>query len=221
MSRTRHARARLAAFLRATTLGAAAFAGIAGASGCDLFKELKDAPDADTGDVYADTEEAASTGAPADGAPCEIAFDDACLDQDTVASCDPATGTLTTVPCEALCGTYTNFSCVGTQTGQHACWCVEPGLQEVYSCSELEACVGGCGDAIACMDECFTRTTATTIRIFGAVVHCAETHCEPTCRDAPEACSQCVQTAIATGAGGCSLERAVCDEDDNDEPEPW
>lgn len=194
---------------------------VAAAPGCDLFEELQDAPGAETGDAETGTESGSDTEAPHDGGPCEIAEDDACYDQDTLASCDPSDGTLRVVSCAELCGSYTNFSCVGTGTGQHACWCVEPGLQKVLSCGELEACLGGCGSDTLCMDDCFTRTVDTTIRIYGAVLHCAETHCEATCKDTPETCSQCVTAAIASGAGGCTLERALCDDDRNDEPDPW
>lgn len=192
-------------------------------SGCDLLKELQDAPGAETGEADASGSGGGSsdTSAPADGAPCEVALDDACHDQDTLASCDPASGTLQVVPCDELCGSYTNFSCVGTQTGQHACWCVEPGLQKVYSCTEVEACMLGCGDSAACIDECFARTTETTIRILGALLYCGEASCDATCRADPQACSACVQTALESGAGGCTVERALCDGDRNDEPEPW
>ena len=193
--------------------------------GCEIFEELQDAPGADTG-AGSETDDAGESGAeteaPVDGGPCELAEDDACYDQDTLASCDPSTGTLQVVSCAQLCGSYTNFSCVGTGTGQHACWCVEPGQQKVLSCTELETCLLGCGnDSLTCLDDCFLRTVDTTVRIYGAVVHCAETHCEPTCRETPATCSQCVQAAIASGAGGCTVERALCDSDDNDEPDPW
>lgn len=194
--------------------------------GCEIFEELQDAPGADTGAAMAseggtEADDGHDTEAPLDGGPCEVAVDDACYDQDTLASCDPSSGMLQVVSCAELCGSFTNFSCVGTGTGQHACWCVQPGLQKVLSCGELEACLSGCGNDTACLDECFARTTETTVRIYGAVVHCAETHCAPTCEQAPQSCSQCVQAAIASGAGGCTVERALCDGDDNDEPDPW
>jgi hypothetical protein len=111
---------------------------------------------------------------------------------------------------------------LATSLGQHACWCVEPGFQKVYSCSELEACLQGCTGALdsACSDDCFTRTIESTIRIYGALVDCAHSSCHDGCVEEPGGCGTCIDGAIADGSHGCGLERSVCDEDDNDEWEP-
>jgi hypothetical protein len=193
--------------------------GPAGA-GCDFFRELESAPGATASGTDTDTG-GASTG-DTDDEPCEIANDDRCPDQDTVASCGPADGTLTEVDCPALCGGLVNFSCVATASGQHACWCVDPGATKVLTCVGLESCLGHCdlSESLACADQCFSRTDAATIRIFGALVHCAETACEDTCREQPEACQACVDAARVAGEQGCSLPRAVCD-GDRDPEDPW
>lgn len=185
--------------------------------GCDFFQELESDPKA----MATDTDPGgASTGDPDDG-PCEVLNDDLCLDQDTVSSCGPD-GTLTEVDCPVACGTFVNFSCVAMATGQHACWCVEPGSQPVLTCVELEGCVAECDltEGLACADQCFARTDAATARIFGALVHCAETACADGCRQNPEACQACVDAARTEGEGGCSLPRAVCD-GQRDPDEPW
>ncbi len=189
------------------------------AGGCDFFQELEDAESADTGGSEGTASDDAGIGTESEGfmaGPCEVLADDHCKNQDVVASCDPATGVLSTVPCEALCGDNSNFSCVSTAGGAHACWCVVPGPQKVYSCTQLETCLGECAEPGACTDQCFAKTTETTVRMYGALVHCAETGCSDTCTDVPEACSGCIANAIASGEG-CSLPRAVCDDDDNDE----
>lgn len=189
-------------------------------AGCDFFRELESAPGSTASGTDTDTG-GASTGDTDDG-PCEVATDDRCLDQDTVASCGPADGTLTEVSCPEVCGDFVNFSCVITGAGQHACWCVEPGAQKVLTCVELEACLADCDPAepVACADQCFARTDAATIRIFGALVHCAETACEDACRENPAGCQACVDAARVAGEQGCSLPRAVCD-GDRDPEEPW
>lgn len=190
-----------------------------GGAGCDFFRELESEPGAtgtDTGTV------GTSTGDTDDDGLCEVLNDDRCLDQDAVASCEPADGTLTDIDCPALCGSFVNFSCVVTGSGQHACWCVEPGPNKVLTCTGLESCLGSCdlSQSFVCADKCFARTDAATIRLFGALLHCAESSCEDTCRDAPASCQACVDAARMAGESGCSLPRAVCD-DDRDPEEPW
>lgn len=190
-------------------------------AGCDFFQELESEPTAGTDTDTGTGTGGSDTGDPDDGS-CDLARDDRCLDQDTVDSCDPQTGELTELDCPALCGANTNFSCVSTSTGQHACWCVEPGAVKTLSCTELEGCLEDCEGApdLGCADRCFGRTDALTIRIFGALLHCAETTCEQTCTDAPGSCAQCVSAARLAGEGGCSLPRAICDDDRNPD-EPW
>lgn len=207
---------------RTCPLGLAlALAAPAGA-GCDFFRELESEPVADTdggsGTGTGDTD----TGDPDDG-PCELALDDRCIDQDTVHSCDPASGELSELYCPALCGTNTNFACVSASTGQHACWCVAPGNNKTLSCTELESCLESCETApdLSCADRCFSRTDAPTIRILGALLHCAEASCEQTCLDFPSSCVACVTAARVQGEGGCSLPRAICSDDRNpDDPYP-
>lgn len=189
------------------------------AVGCDFFQELEDADSADTGDSEG---ESGTEGDAEDGSggeqvtPCTIAEDDHCENQDVVASCDPATGLVTSLPCGALCGDNANLSCVATMGGQHGCWCVVPGRNKLSSCSQLGQCLTNCTEPGPCSDACFSKTTETTIRMYGALVHCAETSCESTCQDAPAACSPCVTSAIANGEG-CTVERAICDADQSEE----
>lgn len=187
------------------------------AVGCDFFQELKDADSAgDSGSSGGSDSGGGSGDAGAIEGPCTIARDDRCATQDLVATCDPATGEVAEIPCDALCGSNVNFTCVSTAARVHACWCIVPGKQKVYSCSELEDCISDCAQAGPCTDQCFARTNDTTARMYGGLVHCAEMGCDSLCREAPEACGPCIDDAIASGEG-CSLPRAVCDADKNDE----
>ncbi len=198
------------------------------AAGCSFFEELGDAPWADTdtdtdgadeddGDLDVD---GGSVSAETGAEPCTIERDDLCVDQDTLHSCDPQTGELTVMDCAAACGNNLNFTCLGTPSGQHACWCVVPGKQKVLSCGELEACLQGCTNAVgtACADGCFSRTTEAAIRIYGALVWCAHASCRDACLEEAYACATCIASGIQNGTGGCGLERSVCDTDQNDEP---
>jgi hypothetical protein len=190
-------------------------------AGCDFFRELEDADSADTGGSGSDTAGSESgTGALVDGAPCQVALDDRCEDQDLLASCSPEDGILRVVDCAQTCGVYTNFACIGTQTGQHACWCVEPGKQKVLNCGEIEVCLSECPDFGPCTDACFAKTTESTTRLYGALVHCAQAHCDELCRTDPASCAGCTAQARVEGSGECTLARALCDADQNDEPWP-
>lgn len=198
-----------------------ALALVLGAAGCDFFKELQSAEGATDGSGTGggtDTEAVADTDL---SDVCEFPADDRCINQDTLARCDLATNTPTVYDCASLCGDFENFACVNTGQG-HGCWCVEPGVQKVLSCSELEECLKGCTwDATAdCSDKCFSRTTMSTIRMYGALVHCVHDDCRDLCIQQPEACAGCVDNGIANGSGPCGLERSVCDADRNDE-EPY
>ena len=196
------------------------------AIGCGFFEELEDADTADTeastdsqdgeGTGDGDTRPQATDGEDAIDVPCTIEDDDRCENQDMLASCDLATGVVSTVPCDLLCGDNINFSCISSATGVHACWCVVPGPQKVWSCSELEACLGNCSEPGACTDQCFGRTDKSTARMYGALVHCAEIGCSSTCQDVPEACGPCIANAIANG-DGCTIPRALCDDDRSDD----
>jgi len=194
-----------------------ALTGLLGA-GCDFFDELESAPGATATGTDTDTG-GTSTG---DTSACELEIDDRCLDQDKVASCGPADGTLAEIDCPTVCGELVNFSCVSTASGQHACWCVEPGKVKTLTCTGLESCLGDCdlSQSFECADRCFDRTDADTLRLFGALVHCAEAACVDACHEDPEGCPACIEAARVEGESGCSLERAVCN-DDRDPEEPW
>lgn len=196
---------------------AGALLGLAGA-GCEFFRELESAPVTPASGTDTDTDGASTE----DTGPCDVALDDRCLDQDTVLSCGPNDGVLGEIDCPAVCGELVSFSCVATASGQHACWCVQPGDAKQLSCTGLEACLGDCDltESLECADRCFARTDPTTIRRFGALVHCAESACDDACREDPGGCPACIEAARVAGEGGCSLPRAVCD-DDRDPDEPW
>ncbi len=189
--------------------------------GCGFFKELQSAASAteassDGGSSSSSDETASET-----AASCEVLSDDRCTDQDAVRSCDPASGELSEVSCTEVCGENVNFSCVrATSDGQHGCWCVVPGPQKVLACWELSDCLRGCAGAedSACADQCFGRTTRETIRTFGTLVMCAHDGCEDPCDENPESCGTCIDDALAGVSANCTLEKAVCDGDDNDEP---
>jgi hypothetical protein len=195
-------------------------------AGCSWFKELQSADSAEdsgsgsgtAGDGDAsDGSGSSGTG----GGPCTIANDDRCVDQDTLRSCDEATGEVTESSCNDLCTGTLNFSCViATAEAQHGCWCVVPGDLKLLTCTELESCLLDCGGAntTACADACFDRTTSGTIRTYGALVSCAHHGCDDTCRDTPEGCAACISSAINSGAGDCVLERSVCDADAPSDP---
>lgn len=196
-------------------LCALAFSGIVAlTAACGFFEELKSAESAEDG---GDSETDAAP--PPEGA-CEFPIDDRCGDQDTVHRCDPATNEFEVWSCSAQCGQYTNFSCVATGTGQHGCWCVEPGKQKVFSCSELATCLEDCVGAASsgCADQCFARTDASTVRLFGALVFCAHDSCHEICLETPELCGNCIDNAVRYGHNGCAFPRSVCDGDRNDEP---
>ncbi len=191
---------------------------------CDFFHELDDADSAGTGTggtdtgTGSDTDTAGSTGT----GPCSVASDDRCLTQDALQSCDEASGELSSLDCGDVCGSFVNFTCIDTPSGQHGCWCVEPGAQKVYACWELESCLQGCtwDTTGECANQCFARTTAATVRMYGALVHCARSYCEQVCADAPDTCGGCLDDAMAGLAGDCAVPRSVCDNDQNDEWQP-
>ena len=204
-----------------------ALAHLAGTPGCGLFEELQDAESAsaDSGEGGASSSTAddgsSETAATSGGqAVCEIATDDRCQDQDTLFSCDPATGEVTEFSCVALCGGNMNFTCLlANNGGQHGCFCVAPGI-DASTCSELEGCLRDCvssADA-GCSDKCFSRATAGTIRTYGALVYCAHDDCADMCREAPDQCAACIEYRIITGVGACAVERSLCDSDASEEP---
>lgn len=196
---------------------------IALAGACGFFKELQSADSAgddSTGDDSGDDSGSGGSDSTGDGI-CEVVDDDRCADQDTLRSCDEATGELTEYSCTELCTGTLNFSCViATSDSRHGCWCVVPGDQKLLTCSELEGCLLECTNAqtTACADACFAKTNAGTIRTYGALVSCAHNGCDDTCRDEPGSCSSCISTAIAAGTGDCTLERSVCDADASSDP---
>ncbi len=186
--------------------------------GCNgFFQELDSVEDAGGSDS-GDTGET-DTGGTDDGGPCDWQ-DDQCMTQDLLASCSGATGEVTEYNCALECGGLVNFTCLDAGGGVHGCFCVEPGPTNVYGCSQLEACLASCGAAAfdACGTECFSRATASTVRLYGALVHCAEKDCRETCLDSPGSCASCVQATKSGLYGGCQVERTVCDQDPDDEP---
>jgi hypothetical protein len=197
-------------------------ASVIASPGCEFFEELESVESAESGESATESDTdmtSAETEAEADSS-CSFPADDRCLDQDRLHVCDPQSEQASTWSCTELCGSFVNFTCLGVGNGQHACWCVQPGAQKVLSCTELETCLRGCEGAIdaTCADQCFARTTTGTIRTFGALVHCAQSVCHDTCASDPASCPACIQAGL-TGGNGCVLERSVCDNDRNDEPE--
>jgi hypothetical protein len=196
---------------------------LAALSACTLFKELQSEESATSADTGSGSS-SSSTGGSGSGetaASCEISEDDRCVDQDTLRTCDPDSGEVTEYACADLCAGTPNFTClIAASDGRHGCWCVVPGPQKVLSCTDLEKCLADCSGAAdtSCADACFERTTIDTIRTFGALVYCAHAGCDDTCRDEPDSCGTCIDAAIASGTGACTLERSVCDQDKNDEP---
>jgi hypothetical protein len=194
-------------------------------SGCDFFQELQSLPeagedgtDSGTGSTEDGTGDTGETG---DEGPCDV-LDESCPNQDTLSSCDLATGELITYDCAALCqsGNLLNFTCTPTEDFSHGCWCVEPGTIKIDNCAQLEGCVIDCGGDpdSDCANECFTRTDAQTIRLLGTLYSCADRACDPLCAESPLDCGACLLQARAGLYGDCGLERQVCNADQNDEP---
>jgi hypothetical protein len=206
--------------VRALLAFAALWLGGCGSGG--FFEELQSVNSAGE-DSEGEDSEGDETGTDSDAVgDCDFPVDDQCANQDTLHQCDPDTLTFETFDCTLLCGEYVNLSCITTGTAQHGCYCVQPGQLKQYSCTELETCVAGCGGDGACEDVCFSRTTASTVRLFGALMYCATADCHETCVDRPEFCGSCIAETIATGRGACGLPRSVCNNDVNDDPNaPW
>lgn len=196
---------------------------LAAALGCGLFKELQSvesAGDDDSGSGSSGSGSSESGGSETEAPPCEVAQDDRCEDQDTLFTCDAATGEVTEYACQELCGANLNFTCLlATNDGQHGCFCVAPGI-DASTCAELESCLQDCTGAVdsSCSDKCFSRATTSTIRMYGALVYCAHSDCSATCTETPESCGSCIQNTIVTGGSACVVERSVCDADDPEDP---
>ncbi|GEM_PF-1145849 len=198
------------------------------ALGCSFFKELESLPGADTEAGSTGTNESGGSeneqqsgdgSGSESGGPCTLANDDYCLDQDTVHACRLDDGETVVASCTDMCGQYLNVTCIDVGTGQHGCWCVQPGKHNVYGCTALESCVAGCAGVIECIDPCFSRATQSTIRLFGTLMFCGRDTCADACNNLPSSCQACIANALA-GIGGCELERTVCDNDESDEPDP-
>ena len=194
-----------------------------GALACDFFNELEPLEDGDETGTAGDgtgMETGEETGGDDAGAGegCTL-VDDRCASQDVVESCDLGTGALSTLDCAALCSGKLNFTCLQASTGQHGCWCVTPGDIALDGCAELEACVTSCATT-ACTDACFGRASVPTVRLLGALYHCAENDCEDLCNESPENCNSCILATRAGVYGGCGVERSVCDADEV-EDFPW
>ncbi len=215
---------------RAASVAAALTVGIA-VAGCSLFQELQSADsstpatDGSSGGSDGSGSGSGSGSGGAEAHACVIASDDRCENQDTLRSCDPSTGEATVYSCTDVCGGNLNFSCLLASTeGQHACWCVVPGAGKQLSCTGLEDCLRACEASqsapAGCADTCFSRTNAETIRSYGALVFCANEYCDTACHEDQAACGDCVAEAIQFGGGDCTLERALCDQDDGTD-DPW
>lgn len=187
--------------------------------GCDFFKELEDAEQDETGDT-SETGESGETGDAGDV--CQLGVTDYCASQDDLITCDPETSEEIEFDCAYACAPNINVSCFKTPSYISACWCAAPGDQKIDSCSQLETCLGKCGvDAWdSCGEACFARTTATTVRLYGALLACAEKSCVETCAEEPAACGNCLASARAGYSGDCAVERSLCDQDENDDAWP-
>lgn len=185
--------------------------------GCDWISELPSGE----GDTDGDTDGAADDTGGDDGADGQCTHvDDYCSGQDVIESCNPETRETSTVYCAQVCGANLNFTCIEAGGGVHGCWCVVPGKTRIDGCADLERCLADCDGAESCSDRCFGRTDASTIRLYGALIHCAEVDCKPLCDDFPEECASCVVATKSGLYGDCSVERAACDQDDA-EAFPW
>lgn len=185
---------------------------------CGFFDELEPLGDETTGGEDTGAEDGTGDGETGDAAGCTI-VDDRCDSQDVVESCDLETGELSTLNCAVLCGGSLNVTCLQGPTGQHGCWCVSPGVTALDGCGALEACLLNC-TTTACSDGCFDRASTSTIRLLGALYHCAEQDCESICTETPEGCNSCILATRSGVYGNCGVERSVCDSDDVDDY-PW
>ncbi|MGB1700889.1 MAG: hypothetical protein ACPHRO_13105, partial [Nannocystaceae bacterium] len=138
---------------------------------------------------------------------------------DILSSCDLQSGILSEYNCASLCGGSLNFTCLSNPDGQHGCWCVQPGDFAIDGCVELEICIASCATP-SCADSCFSRASTSTIRLLGALFHCAESDCEEFCQESADACNACILSTRAGVYGGCGVERSVCDNDTVSEI-PW
>lgn len=183
--------------------------------GCELFSELEDPGGTDgLGDGAGGTDDGG-----ADDGDCTY-VDDYCSSQDVLESCSPETGETATIYCPEVCGNNLNFTCIEASGGQHGCWCVVPGKNGLDGCADLERCLADCDGTETCSNGCFSRASAATVRLYGALLHCAEADCKALCDDAPEACASCVVSTKSGLYGDCSVARAACDQDDVSEF-PW
>jgi hypothetical protein len=196
-----------------------------GASGCDFFRELQSLPEAGedgtADDESGESEDTGESGETSDGEPCDV-LDEVCSNQDTLLSCDYDSGELVTYDCAVWCGeeALLNFTCTPTADFTHGCWCVAPGDIKLDSCWQLETCMIECGGDpnSSCMNSCFDRTDAQTIRLLGTLYSCADRACDDLCVASPGECGSCLLAARAGLYGDCGVEREVCNADSNDEP---
>lgn len=188
---------------------------------CDFFQELESKPGAPEQEAGEDTSGDMAGETEGDSQePCDV-LDDRCSDQDTLHSCNFETGAVDLYYCTALCGAdLVNFSCTPMANFRHGCWCVSPGTIKLDSCSELEACIVGCGGepGSPCTNGCFERTNYQTARLLGSLYSCADRACDELCAGSPAECGACLLLAKAGLFGDCGLARSVCDADSNDEP---
>lgn len=200
--------------------GLTLFASAVLAHGCSFFEELQSAESAEDGDDDDESDDEDEGASSSDAShDCAWPEDDFCIDQDRLLRCDPETHVSTLYDCGAVCGSLVNMACVNSASG-HACFCATPGAQRQSVCTELEACLGACTNPTdrGCTERCFARSDRGTIRLYGALVHCAHAQCDATCNATPELCAACITTGMRAGTGECALARSVCDEHARDDP---
>lgn len=188
--------------------------------GCDFFKELESVDsEAETGADGSNSDSTDESGSETGGGECGLQ-EDMCLSQDSLLSCNFETGELQELDCASLCVPNINVTCMLTPSTVHACWCAAPGDIKIDSCTQLEACLNNCGpDATGeCGYSCMDRTNASTIRLLGTVLSCADIACDQICKDDLNVCADCILSARAGLSGDCALERSTCDQDS---AEPW
>jgi hypothetical protein len=184
---------------------------------CDFFNELQSA-DSETGEGDGDGDGDGESGSET-GGECTLQ-DDMCVSQDNLLSCNFETGELEDLNCANLCAPNINVACMMAPSTVHACWCAVPGDIKIDSCTQLESCLNNCGPAATeeCGWNCLDRTDASTVRLLGALLSCADIACDQICKDDINVCADCLLSARAGLYGDCSIERSTCDQDSS---EPW
>ena len=179
-------------------------------SGCSFFEEI---PLGDEEETQSTTSSDTQTDA---GNGC-VRADDRCDSQDVVRWCEGVPPQLQSLSCDQSCTEQgqVNAACVLTNAGLYGCWCVSPSPYDLSSCTTLETCLGKCGGETFsdCGNRCFARADASTTRLYGALLNCAQTDCRETCVNTPAACATCIEAALSGQRSNCTTQRALCDQD--------